>query len=170
MSSCERPRKRSASVAVPTSVSNRYSLSTRTQGSSCRIRVSASPRRVCAFSLSRSCSRAASHSSRVPILWSIIVPLVSVDGTSFQSLLVFRQTFDLIKPFVPRRRDAVHPACRRFQPLGTHGELHFAALFARFDQPGLLENAQMLHDRLARHGEFLRQRRRGRFRMRGERV
>src|ERR1700681_3481897 len=73
MRSCERPRKRSASVAVPSSVSKRYSLSTRTQGSSCRIRVSSSPRRVTAFSPSRSCSLVASHSSRVPILWSIIV-------------------------------------------------------------------------------------------------
>ena len=33
---CERPRKRSASEALPSSVSNRYSLSIRTHGSSCR--------------------------------------------------------------------------------------------------------------------------------------
>src|SRR3981189_840806 len=72
MRSCERPLKRSARDAVPSSVSKRYSLSIRTQGSSCRRCASSSPRRVRAFSASSSSSRAASHSSRVPILWSVI--------------------------------------------------------------------------------------------------
>src|SRR5438093_10371750 len=36
MRSCDRPRNRSASEALPSSVSNLYCLSIRTQGSSCR--------------------------------------------------------------------------------------------------------------------------------------
>src|SRR5580693_8436955 len=72
MRSCERPRKRSASEALPSSVSNRYSLSTRTHGSSCRRRASSSLRRVSSFSASSSSNRAASHSSRVPVLCVVI--------------------------------------------------------------------------------------------------
>src|SRR3977135_1451482 len=71
MRSCERPPKRSARNAVPLSVSKRYALSIRTQGSSCRRRASSSLRRVSAFSASSSSSRAASHSSRVPVLWLV---------------------------------------------------------------------------------------------------
>src|ERR687888_769012 len=74
--SWERPRKRSASEALPSSVSNRYSLSIRTHGSSCRRRASSSPRRVCSFSASSNSSRAASHSSRVPVGWSVILSLL----------------------------------------------------------------------------------------------
>src|SRR5712671_427321 len=70
--SCERPRKRSASVALPWSVSNRYSLSTRTHGSSCRRRAISSLRRVSSFSASSSSSRAASHSLRVPVMCFVI--------------------------------------------------------------------------------------------------
>src|SRR5438552_15722093 len=73
MRSCERPRKRSASEALPSSVSNRYFWSIRTHGSSCRRRASSSPRRVCSFSASSSSSRAASHSSCVPVLCAVIV-------------------------------------------------------------------------------------------------
>src|SRR5258706_14630280 len=72
MRSCERPLKRSARDAVPSSVSKLYSLSIRTQASSCRRCASASLRRVSAFSSSSSSSRAASHCSRVPILWLFI--------------------------------------------------------------------------------------------------
>src|SRR5688572_31141891 len=72
-SSCERPSKRSASEALPLSVSNRYSLSIRTRGSSCRRRASSSLRRVSSFSSLSSPSRAASHSSRVPVLCFVIV-------------------------------------------------------------------------------------------------
>src|SRR5262245_28135192 len=78
MSSCERPLKRSARDAVPSSVSNRYSLSIRTQGRPWRHRASSSLRRVSAFSASSSSSRAASHSSRVPVLWAVIVSFLSV--------------------------------------------------------------------------------------------
>src|SRR5713101_3660653 len=73
--SCERPRKRSASEALPSSVSNRYSLSIRTHGSSCRRRASSSLRRVSSFSALSSSSRAASHSSRVPVMCFVIVLL-----------------------------------------------------------------------------------------------
>src|ERR1700676_4532391 len=66
--SCERPRKRSDSKVLPSSVSNRYSLSTRTHGNSWRFCASSSPRRVCSFSSLSRLSRAASHSSRVPTL------------------------------------------------------------------------------------------------------
>src|SRR5712691_9764844 len=72
MSSCERPLNRSASDTVPSSVSKRYSLSIRTQGSSCRRRASSSLRRVSSFSASSSSSRAASHSSRVPVMCFVI--------------------------------------------------------------------------------------------------
>src|SRR5262249_14501479 len=64
MRSCERPRKRSASEALPSSVSNRYFLSMRTHGSSCRRRASSSLRRVSSFSAWSSSNRAAVHSSR----------------------------------------------------------------------------------------------------------
>src|SRR5437867_2903430 len=73
MRSCERPRKRSGSEALPSSVSNAYFLSIRTHGSSCRRRASSSLRRVSSFSALRSSSRAASHCSRVPILFLAIV-------------------------------------------------------------------------------------------------
>src|SRR6266568_9120991 len=75
MSSCERPLNRSASDTVPSSVSKRYSLSIRTQGSSCRRRASSSLRRVSSFSASSSSSRAASHSSRVPVRCFVIALL-----------------------------------------------------------------------------------------------
>src|SRR5882757_4685779 len=61
------------SEALPSSVSNRYSLSIRTHGSSCRRRATSSPRRVNSFSSLSSSSRAASHCSRVPVLYIGIV-------------------------------------------------------------------------------------------------
>src|SRR5215468_5315876 len=76
MRSCERPRKRSATEALPSSVSNRYGLSIRTHGSSCRRCASSSLRRVSSFSASSSWSRAASHSSRVPVLCFVIAILL----------------------------------------------------------------------------------------------
>src|SRR5436309_1680498 len=72
MRSCERPLKRSASEALPSSVSNLYCLSIRTHGSSCRRRASSSLRRVSSFSALSSSSRAASHCSRVPVVWLVI--------------------------------------------------------------------------------------------------
>src|SRR2546427_2772514 len=82
MRSCERPRKRSASEALPASVSNRYSLSIRTHGSSCRRRASSSLRRVSSFSALSSSSRAASHSLRVPVM-CFVIALLSFLRVSF---------------------------------------------------------------------------------------
>src|ERR687888_1808939 len=70
--SCERPSNSSARVRVPSSVSKRYTFSSGTQGSSRRCRASSSPSRVCSFSRASSAARAASHSSRLPILRSVI--------------------------------------------------------------------------------------------------
>src|ERR671939_784316 len=72
-SSCERPSKRSARDLVPFSVSKLYSFSTGTQGSCRRRSASSSLRRVSSFSFASSSSRAACHSSCVPILCSVIV-------------------------------------------------------------------------------------------------
>src|SRR5215211_7503067 len=72
MSSCERPRKSSVREALPSSTSNRYSLSTRTHGSCCRRCASSSLRRVSSFSACSSSRRAASHSFRVPIICFVI--------------------------------------------------------------------------------------------------
>src|SRR5918996_682961 len=71
-SSCERPSKSSASVLLPSSVSNSYSFSTGTQGSSRRFLRIPWFRSACSASSFASSARAASHSSRVPILCSRI--------------------------------------------------------------------------------------------------
>src|SRR5436305_2238236 len=71
-SSWERPSNSSARVLVPPSVSKRYSFWTGTHGSSRRLRVSSSPRRVSSFSSFSSASRSACHSSCVAILCSLI--------------------------------------------------------------------------------------------------
>src|SRR6516162_7083160 len=76
--SCERPRKRSLSEALPSSVSNRYCLSMRTHGNSWRRRARSSLRRVSSFSSLSSSSRSVSHSSRVPVLCFVIAPLPGV--------------------------------------------------------------------------------------------
>src|ERR1700719_1209786 len=89
MRSCDRPRKRSASEALPSSVSNRYSLSIRTHGSSCRRRASSSLRRVSSFSASSSSSRVASHSLRVVVM-CFVIALVSFLRVS----LVVRSVLD----------------------------------------------------------------------------
>src|SRR4029450_2978395 len=61
------------SAFSPSSVSKRSSFSTCTHGSSRRCRASSSPSLVCSFSPTSSCSPAATHSSRVPIVWLVIV-------------------------------------------------------------------------------------------------
>src|SRR4029450_3416286 len=86
--SCERPRERSASEALPPSVSNRYALSIRTHGSSCRRRASSSLRRVSSFSALSSSSRAASHSSRVPVTCFVIALVSSLRVSRRRSALV----------------------------------------------------------------------------------
>src|SRR6266511_1147528 len=77
--SCDRPSNSSASAREPSSVSKRYSFSSCTQGSSRRCRAISSPSRVCSFSRASSASRAASHSSRVPVLWFIRSPFAWLD-------------------------------------------------------------------------------------------
>src|SRR5215217_1886527 len=74
--SCERPSKSSASVFFPSSVSNRYSFSTGTHGSCRRCSVTLRPSAACSASSFASSSRAACHSSRVPVLCSGIVRLL----------------------------------------------------------------------------------------------
>src|SRR5439155_15756741 len=71
-STCERPSKSSASVFLPSSVSNSYSFSTGTQGRSSRLLLTSSFRSACSASSLASSARAACHSSRVPILCSDI--------------------------------------------------------------------------------------------------
>jgi hypothetical protein len=68
--------KSCARVLVPSSVSNVYGLSIRTQGSSRRMRASWSLRRVCSFSSLSSSTRAVRHSSRVPV-WRLAMTSVS---------------------------------------------------------------------------------------------
>src|SRR3954451_3710365 len=68
--SCERPSNSSASVFLPSWVSNTYSLSTGTQGSSRRLRLISWLRSACWASSCASSSRAVCHSSRVPVLCS----------------------------------------------------------------------------------------------------
>src|SRR5437773_9819699 len=103
MRSCERPRKRSASEALPSSVSNSYFLSIRTHGSSCRRRASSSLRCVSSFSAFSSSSRAASHCSRVPVLCLVIALL---------PCLVFDERPQPFGRVVPLCRDLVEiPLC-----------------------------------------------------------
>src|SRR5438445_261946 len=100
--SCERPRKRSASEALPSSVSNRYSLSIRTHGSSCRRRASSTLRRVSSFSALSSSSRAASHSLRVPVMCFVIALLSFLRVSLPRSFAVLRsRRFTL--PFAAHR-------------------------------------------------------------------
>src|SRR5437667_662955 len=97
--SCERRRKRSASEALPSSVWNRYSLSIRTHGSSCRRRASSSLRRVSSFSASSSPSRAASHSLRVPVICFVI------------ALLSFLRVSLTVRSLPSPYRSACNPRC-----------------------------------------------------------
>src|SRR5436309_14818691 len=98
MRSCERPLKRSASEALPSSVSNLYCLSIRTHDSSCRRRASSSLRCVSSFSAFSRSSRAASHCSRVPVLCLVIALL---------PYLVFDERPQPFGRVVPVRRDLV---------------------------------------------------------------
>src|SRR2546428_6183014 len=103
MRSCERSLKRSASEALPSSLSNLYCLSIRTHGSSCRRRASSSLRRVSSFSALSSSSRAGSHCSRVPVLCLVIALL---------PMLVFDERPQAFGRVVPLRRDLVEvPLC-----------------------------------------------------------
>src|SRR6266511_471487 len=96
MSSCERPSKSSGRVLVPPSVSKVYSFSTGTQGSSLRCCASSSLRWVSSFSRSSSASRAACHSSRVPILCSLIARLLGRWGLQDRSQYLASATPELL--------------------------------------------------------------------------
>jgi hypothetical protein len=72
--SCERPSKSSARVFLPSSVSNSYCFSTGTHGSSSRFLLISPFRSACSASSFPSSSRAACHSSRVPVLCSGMSP------------------------------------------------------------------------------------------------
>src|SRR2546422_1413566 len=109
MSSCERPLKRSASEALPASVSNRYSLSIRTHGSSCRRRATSSLRRVSSFSASSSSSRAASHSSRVPVMCFVIALLLPVVTSRAAARVQGQTVAGTVAPFAYPRGPAGHP-------------------------------------------------------------
>src|SRR5262245_23369478 len=106
MSSCERPSNTSASAFSPSSVSKRYSFSTFTHGSSRRCRASSSPRLVCSFSRMSSSSRAASHSSRVPML-------CSVNCGPFRAFLLSERWLEhggvVLEPRPPRARCGLDP-------------------------------------------------------------
>src|SRR4051794_7497875 len=85
--SCEFEPKSSASVFVPSSVSNVYSVSTGTQGSAARSAARSSDRRVSSFSRSSSARREASPSLRVPVLCFVMgFLLVEVRGQFGQRL------------------------------------------------------------------------------------
>src|SRR5437588_1383716 len=85
--SCERPSKSSASVLFPSSVSNWYSFSTGTQGSWRRCWVTLWSSSACSASSFASSSRAACHSSRVPILCAGIFRLLGPFVTSAWRLM-----------------------------------------------------------------------------------
>src|SRR3954447_1879334 len=74
--SCERPSNSSASVRFPSSVSNSYSFSTETHGSPRRCSATFWPSLECSASSFASSSRAACHSSWLPVLWSGIARLL----------------------------------------------------------------------------------------------
>src|SRR6266576_494220 len=131
MRSCERPRKRSASEALPSSVSNRYCLSIRTHGSSCRRRASSSLCRVSSFSALSSSSRAASHCSRVPVLCLVIALLPR---------LVFDERPQPFGRVVPLRRDLVEiPLCS------------LQAFAVQVPHPLTPEGVEVARNRLTRH-------------------
>src|SRR5229473_1725118 len=62
MINCRRPSNKSSRLTLPLGPSNSYCLSTASQGIRRRSAASASRERVKAFSFTRSCCRAASHS------------------------------------------------------------------------------------------------------------
>src|SRR6266849_4222084 len=146
MRSCERPLKRSARDAGPSSVSKRYSLSIRTQGSSRRRCASSSPRRVSAFSASSSSSRAASHSSRVPILWSVILPLL-FGATFLPSFL--DELLQADERFVPSLRNVLEIGSRRFHLFQLELPDALAATPHIRDEPSRGEHVQVFGNGLS---------------------
>src|SRR6266550_3149715 len=142
MRSCERPRKRSASEALPSSVSNVYCLSIRTHGNSCRRRASSSPRRVSSFSAFSSSSRAASHCSRVPVLCLVIALL---------PMLVFHERSQAFGRVVPLCRDPVDVPLGSLQTFAVQVP-HLLTPPARIMyEPHTPEGVEVARNRLPRH-------------------
>src|SRR5438309_7042596 len=148
MRSCERPRKRSGSEAFPSSVSNRYSLSIRTHGSSCRCRASSSPRRVCSFSASSSLSRAASHSSRVPV-FCFVIDSLSPLSVSVIVAIVLDECLQSTDRLVPVIRNLIEGAPSLLESLRLQLPDRFAPATTVSHQTSPAERAQLLGDRLA---------------------
>src|SRR5437773_8301614 len=142
MRSCERPRKRSASEARPSSVSNRYVLSIRTHGSSCRRRASSSLFRVSSFSALSSSSRAASHCSRVPVLCLVIALLPR---------LVFDERPQALGRVVPLRRDLVDVPLGSLQAFAVQVPDPLTPPAGVAHQPHTPECMEVTRNRLTRH-------------------
>src|SRR5947208_12111305 len=142
MRSCERPRKRSGSEALPSSVSNAYFLSIRTHGSSCRRRASSSLRRVSSFSALSSSSRAASHCSRVPVLCLVIALL---------PMLVFDERPQAFGRVVPLRRDLVEVPLCSIQAFSSQVPEPLTPPASVAHEPHVAEGVEGARNRLTRH-------------------
>src|SRR3989441_3674244 len=141
MRSCERPRKRSASEALPSSVSNLYCLSIRTQGSSCRRRASSSLRCVRSFSASSSSSRAASHSLRVPVMCFVIAVLP----------LLFDERLQAFGRVVPLRGDVVEVLLGFLQAFAVQVPDPLPPPARVAHEPHVAEGVEVARNRLTRH-------------------
>src|SRR5256712_4462488 len=142
MRSCERSLKRSASEALPSSVSNLYCLSTPTHGSSCRRRASSSPRCVSSFSALSSSSRAASHCSRVPVLCLVIALLPR---------LVFDERPQPFGRVVPLRRDLVEIPLCSLQAFAVQVPHPLTPPAGVAYEPHTPEGVEVARNRLTRH-------------------
>src|SRR2546425_3205922 len=146
MRSCERPLKRSASEALPSSVSNVYCLSIRTHGSCCRRRASSSLRRVSSFSALSGSSRAASHCSRVPVLCLVIALL---------PILIFDERPQAFGRVVPLRRDLVDVPLCSLQAFSVQVPDPLTPSAGVAHQPHTPECVEVARNRLTRHpGSF----------------
>src|SRR5438034_2732737 len=148
MRSCERPRKRSDSEALPSSVSNRYFLSIRTHGGSWRRRASSSPRRVCFFSASSSLSRSASHSSRVPVFCFVIGRLSPLSVSCIVAILL-DECLQSIDRLIPIARDLIEGATSFLKTLRLELPDPFTPATAVPHQTRPPKRAQLLGDRLS---------------------
>src|SRR5258708_1026020 len=119
--SCEAPRKSSASEALPSSVSNRYSLPIRTHGSSCRHRASSSLRRVSSFSALSSSRRAASQSWCETILCLSMLVLSRPD---VETLAGFEEALQAREHARPAIGDAALHFRSRLELVVRYGEAH----------------------------------------------
>src|ERR1700741_3854353 len=150
MRSCERPRNRSASEAFPSSVSNRYFLSIRTHGSSRRCCPNASPRRVFSFSASRSLTRAANHSSRVPVV-CFVIDLCLSSSVCVVVAIVLDECLESIDRLVPISGNLIESAPSLLEALRLELPDPFAPAAAVSHQTRPAQGAQLVGD--GRSGE-----------------